>query len=192
MKLFYAAASPFARKVRILAEEIGLADRIEVIPVNPWNDETLRAHNPLCKVPTLVGDDGEAIYDSRVICIYLDRLAGGGRVTGASNASLVLEALADGICDAGVRRIREERREGGDVHQDIIERQNQAIVAGLDEAERAFTPGGFDIGEMALASALGYLDFRMPQDQWRTGRPKLKAWFDVIGQRASVSGTVPV
>jgi glutathione S-transferase len=192
MKLYYADASPFARKVRILAAEIGLADKIQLITINPWADETLRAVNPLSKVPTLVADDGQAIYDSRVICIYLDRLAGTGRVTAASLDSLRMEALADGIADAGVRRLRETLRKDGAIHHDVVARQNAAIAAGLDEAERVVTAERFDIGEMALAASLGYLDFRHLQEGWREPRPRLAAWFQQVGARDSVASTAPV
>ena len=191
MQLYYAEASPFARKVRILAQEVGLDDRIELIALNPWTDETLRAVNPLCKVPTLINDEGQAIYDSRVICIYLDRLAGTHRVVGAPTNALVMEALADGIGDAGVRRVREERRRGGDGHDDVIERQNQAIQAALDEAEQTLDAAGFEIGEIALLCAIAYLNFRLPGDNWLEGRPKLAAWYEALRSRPSVAATEP-
>ena len=190
MKLYYADASPFARKVRILAAELGLADRIEVIAANPWTDETLRKVNPLCKVPTLQIEDGPAVFDSRVICIYLDRFAGGALVDAAPASSLVMEALADGIGDAGVRRLREEKREGGDGHADVIERQNQAIKAGLDLADQTLQQDVFDIGAIALVAALGYLEFRKLHD-WRPAYPRLAQWFDEVSKRPSVSSTVP-
>jgi len=191
MKLYYADASPFARKVRILAAELGLTDRIEVIAVNPWTDESLRALNPLCKVPTLQADDGAAVFDSRPICVHLDRVAGGSLVTGASTASLVMEALADGVCDAGVRVVRERARQGGDAHQDIVERQTLAIRAGFDLAEKTLARGAFDIGAIALASMLGYVDLRKLNEGWRDRHPKLKAWFDEVSSRPSVVSTAP-
>jgi glutathione S-transferase len=191
MKLFYAPVSPFARKVRILAQEIGLEAGIELIAVNPWTAETLRVHNPLCQVPTLIADDGLAIYDSRVICLYLDGLAGSGRVIGAPTASLVMEALADGVCDGTVRHVTEGRRPEEARNMEMLNRQTQAINAGLDEAERSLAPDRFDIGEIALVCALGFLDFRLPQHEWRPGRPALKAWFEAIRARPSVAATEP-
>jgi glutathione S-transferase len=191
MKLFYAPVSPFARKVRILAQEIGLEARLELVAVNPWTEETLRAHNPLCQVPTLIADDGVAIYDSRVICLYLDGLAGAGRVAGAPIASLVLEALADGVCDGAVRHVTEGRRPEAERNVAMLARQTQAMNAGLDEAERSLTPDRFDIGEIALVCTFIFLDFRLPQYDWRQGRPRLQTWFETMNARPSVVATEP-
>src|ERR1700758_4868168 len=104
MKLFYSSASPFARKALMLAMESGLQDRIELAPVNPWTDERLRGSNPLGKIPALITDEGMAVYDSRVICVYLDRLGGKGLIPKDDIGALVLEALADGVSDAAVRK----------------------------------------------------------------------------------------
>ncbi len=197
MKLFYSPASPFARKVRIVAAELGLADRIEVAPISPWVEEGLRGYNPLSKIPALALDDGTVLFDSRVICDYLNALGSAELIpaTGwARTLCLRMEALADGIGDAGVRRIVEERRAGGDGHQDVIARQNLALQAALNLAEAEADDFGeaFDLGQIALASALGYLDFRLSHEDWRVGRPDLAAWFVKVSARHSVSSTIPV
>src|SRR5690606_14224501 len=121
MQLLYSLMSPFARKVRVVGHEAGLADRIAISMVNPWTDEGLRASNPLAKVPSLILDDGSALYDSPVICQYMDDLGGAGLYPAAGPArwrALRLEALADGVGDAAVRAVMEMRRDEGDRHED--------------------------------------------------------------------------
>ena len=196
MKLFYSPTSPFARKARVLAEELGLSGRIALNPLNPWTDEGLRAVNPLCKVPALTLDDDEALYDSRVICEYLDALAGDRLIPQAGPARWAArrrEALADGVCDAAVVRMLESRRPEGEQHADMIDRWSQAIAAALDAAE-ADAPGPgetFDLGQIALACMLGYIDFRAPWQNWREGRPRLTAWFETVSGRPSMVQTAP-
>lgn len=138
--------------------------------------------------------DGAPLYDSRVICQYLDHLGGGGLYPAPGAAlwrALRLEALADGICDAAVRRRMETIRQ--DVrHDDVIVRQALAMTAGLDalEAEAAAGLTGFGIGEIAAACAVGYLDLRFPDDRWRDGRPALAAWSETAAARPSMAATV--
>jgi glutathione S-transferase len=196
MKLFYSPTSPFARKVRVTAEELGLTARVELIAIDPWTDPSLRAINPLGKVPGLTTDEGEILYDSPVICEYLDALVGGGLVPPSGPARWTArrrEALADGVCDAAVLRLLEGRRGEHDQHQDMIDRWSLAIVSALDAAEEAAPGRGevFDLGQIALACMLGYLDFRAPYQNWRHGRPALQAWYAEAGQRPSMLMTVP-
>ena len=196
MNLFYSPTSPFARKVRVLAEELGLSDRIALNPLNPWIDEGLRAVNPLSKVPTLTTDEGEALYDSRVICEYLDALAGGRLIPQAGSARWAakrMEVLADGVCDAAVARMLESRRPEGEQHADMIDRWSQAIVAALDVAETCAPGPGetFNLGPIALACTLGYIDFRAPWQNWREGRPRLTAWVETVSGRPSMVQTAP-
>lgn len=194
MKLFYAATSPFARKVLVLAKELGLGDRLELVAINPWTDETLRAANPFSQVPTLALDDGTGLHDSPVICDYLDELAGRRLIPASGPArvrTLRLQALGDGVCVAAVRRIRETLRDEGDRHEDIIARQSQAMAAGLDTLEAIDLGDGFGLGEIAVACACGYMDLRFPQDRWRDGRPKLAAWYERMAQRSSMMETAP-
>ena len=174
--------SPFGRKVKIAIAELGLEERIEVVPADT-NDpaESLRRQNPLGKVPTLVFEDGSTLFDSRVIIEYLDHL-GGGRLFPAGEgrfAQLRLQALADGICDAGLLQVYEVRLRAPEMRcQPWTENQAGKIARALATLEAA--PPVYDrprIGEIALACALGYLDLRF-DGAWRAGHPALVAWLD--------------
>lgn len=192
MQLLYSPMSPFARKVRVVAHEAGLAERVEISVVKPFEDEGVRDVNPLSKVPCMVADDGKPIHDSRVICEYLDDMAGAGLFPKAGEErwrALTLQSLADGLGDAAVRAAQERRRAEGDQHADVIERQLKAINAALDVFEREDL-SGWKIGEIAVAAQLGYLDFRNVID-WRPGRPRLTAWFDKARLRDSMVSTEP-
>lgn len=201
MKLWYSPASPFARKVRAAAIELGLAERVElaeiaVLPSKP-NVELAR-ENPLIKVPALRADDGTVLYDSRVICEYLDALAGGGRLFPAAGPArwqaLRRQALGDGIMDAGIlRRYELALRPEALRWTDWLAGQLAKVEHGLDAAERE-APGwneAFDIGHVTLACALGWLDFRFPDYDWRARCPQLGAWFERVSARASLARTVP-
>jgi glutathione S-transferase len=175
-------ASPFGRKVKISASLLGLADRIEVTDADTTNpDDTLRQQNPLGKIPALVLENGETLYDSRVIVEYLDHLAGGGRIlpTGWDRfQALGEQALADGIMDAALLQVYEGRWRAEDRHvAKWVEHQEGKVKRGLDYAEAHLsTPNpNLHIGHIALACALGYLDLRMA-GRWREGYPKLVAW----------------
>ena len=194
MQLLYSPMSPFARKVRIVAHEAGLADRLEISVVKPFEDDSVRDVNPLAKVPCMLTDDGKPIHDSRVICEYLDALAGAGLFPAAGEArwrALTLQSLADGMGDAAVRTAQERRRAEGDQHADVIERQLKAIEAALDLFEKRGLPGdSFRIGEIAAAAQLGYLDFRKVLD-WRPARPRLADWYEAVARRDSMVATEP-
>jgi glutathione S-transferase len=192
MRLLYSALSPFARKVRIVAHENGLTGEITLETHSPYAEETVRPFNPLSKVPTLVLDDGEVIYDSSVICDYLDSLGGAGLIpaTGPERRkALTLQALADGMGDAALAVVRERMRPEAEHRADIFERQTKALNAALDafEAEN-FSPHSFGIGEIAAAAQLAYLDARKVI-AWREGRPGLAAWFEAVSRRESMSVT---
>lgn len=175
--------SPFGRKIKIVIAELGLEARIEVVPADT-NDpaETLRLQNPLGKVPTLVFEDGATLFDSRVIAEYLDHLAGGGRLFPAGEerfAQLRLQALADGICDAGLLQVYEIRLRAPEMRSPVwTENQAGKVARALAALEAA--PPAYDrprIGEIALACALGYLDLRF-DGRWRASHPALVAWLD--------------
>lgn len=181
-------ASPFGRKVKMAASVLGLLDRIEIVPADT-NDpaEPLRQQNPLGKIPTLVLEDGTTLFDSRVIVEYLDHLAGGG-IFPAGNERFVqlrLQALADGLCDAALLQVYETRfrpEEG----RNAAWVANQAgkverALAALEAAPPAF-PDKPRIGEIALASALGYLDLRFA-GTWRAGHPRLVTWLDAFAAK---------
>lgn len=194
MRLLYSALSPFARKVRVLALEKGLSDRISLEPAAPYQDEAVRALNPLNKIPTLVTDDGEAVYDSAVICDYLDGLAEPRLIPTAQPArhrALTLEAAADGMGDAALLVVRERLRPEGEHRQDLLDRQLKAIAAALDLFDGVnLSTEHFGVSEIAVAAQLGYLDARKVVD-WRDGRPALAAWFEVVSKRGSMVATDP-
>ncbi len=179
------AASPFARKVRIAVSVLGLADKIEVRETD-LNDpaDSIRVQNPLGKIPALILDDGEALYDSRVIAEYLDHLAGGGRIVPrepkARFEALRLQALCDGILDASLLIVYENRYRPADKHvQSWLDRQADKITRGMAVLEAAppqLTPVP-DIGQIALACLLGYRDLRFG-GTWRKDYPRLLAWHD--------------
>lgn len=198
MLLRYSDGSPYARKVRVFAIEKGVMGEIEGHASNPWDAPgALIALNPLGKIPTLVARDGTALYDSPVICEYLEGLADRPRLIPAGGMERLLalrtQALADGVMDAAVLlRVEMTQRKEGDRNQGWIDRQVGQIDRPLDAFEAevdGFAPVG--IGEISIACALGYLDFRHGARGWRTGRPKLAAWFAAFERRPSMVATHP-
>lgn len=192
LKLYHAPRSPFAVKVRILIHEVGLKHRVALVPIDPWTDEGLRAINPLCKVPTLLLENGHALYDSRVICEYLDVLAGGGLVPPSGPhrwQALAQQALADGLAEAVIRRFVERQTPANERSLTVIARQEAAVAAALDALEanateaRLRAAGTITIGEVAATAALAYLDRRSPEIVWRDGRASLAAWYATISKR---------
>jgi glutathione S-transferase len=199
MKLHHNPASPYVRKVRVLALETGLSDNIELAnvtltPIGP--DANVCADNPIGKIPTLVCDDGSALYDSRVICEYLDSLHGGARMfpeQGEARWTAVRrQALADGILDAAVGTRYESFLRPEELRwPDWINAQLTKVRRSLDVLEHESLGGGVDIGTISIACALGYLDFRYPDEDWRTTRPRLSEWFESFSQRSSMQETSP-
>lgn len=199
MQLYFNPASPYVRKVRVSAHELGLSNEIELIsvsltPVSPHAG--VRSGNPIGKIPTLITEDGTAFYDSPVICEYLDALAGGNRIFPASGAArwtaLRRQALADGIMDAAVLMRYEEAARPKELRwQAWVDGQLLKVRTALDALEREDLEGVFDIGTLSIACALGYLDLRFASEAWRNGRPRLAAWASAIGQRPSLATTAP-
>jgi glutathione S-transferase len=191
MKLHYSQTSPFVRKVMIAAHEKGLADRIEFV------SGELAKDNPLEKVPALVTDKGEALYDSLVICDHLDAQGGGPELIPGDPAKrgtvLRRHALADGIMEAALACVMETRRPDDKQWPDWVTRQNGKITRSLDalEAEAGKLSDTVDLSTVALGAALGYVDFRLGHLNWRDGRPKLATWFEAFSKRPSMAGTVP-
>ena len=186
MKLFHASASPYARKVMVFAHRLGLADRIEIVPSTPGpvkRDAQVVARNPLGKVPTLLTDDGLALYDSRVICEYLNALAGGSLypTEGADRWAVLAEhALYDGMLDATLlARYETALRPQALQWADWSAGQFDKIWTGLTEAESkaASLADRIDLATITLACLLGYLDLRFPAVDWRGKYPQLAAWF---------------
>jgi len=201
MRLWFNPASPFARKVRIVARETGLAGDIEElsIPVNPVKPHAeLARENPLVKIPALATPDQGTLYDSAVICEYLDSLHRGAPLIPKSGPerwrALQLQALGDGILEAAVLiRYENAWRPQALQWSDWIAGQFGKVRGGLGalEAECAGWNGRFGIGQITAVCVLGYLDFRFPQEAWRGSCPGLARWYERIAQRPSVADTVP-
>jgi glutathione S-transferase len=200
MKIFYAATSPFVRKCLVCARELGLFDRLELLPAaaHPVNrDRAVVSVNPLGKIPTLVTDEGTVLYDSRVICEYLNSL-GDGRLLPAQGASrwtvLAEQSLADGIMDAAVlTRYETAVRPENLRWNDWVTGQLDKVTCGLAAVEpRARGLGErVDLGTIALGCALGYLEFRFAALGWREKYPDTAVWLDRFGKRDSMMSTRP-
>lgn len=193
MKLRYSTTSPFVRKVHVLAIESGQIDRIELVKTVPA-DPDLGKNNPLQKVPALELDDGTSLYDSRVICEYLDAQAGGKFFPPAGPArwtALRRQALADGMMDAAVLRLMESKRPENLRSADWDKRQTLKVTQGLAALEADHLGPQLDIGTLSVAIVLDYLDFRFKAEDWRKDHPKLAAWHKTFSERASLKKTLP-
>lgn len=200
MKLNYSPSSPFVRKVHVVALELGLADQIELVQTEGTplaSDATRVAANPLGKIPSLERADGPTLYDSRVICQYLNTLADGAMYPQARLwESLTLEATAEGIMDAGVLMTYEVRCRPADmVYAPWVDAQWEKIGRALDVLESRWMShlhGPMDAGQIGVACALAYLDLRHSVRDWRAGRPSLAAWEGKFAERESMVATRPV
>lgn len=196
MKLRYSPTSPYVRKIMVLAKEAGLDGKIEPVTTKT-TDAALWSENPIGKVPTLIMDDGSALFDSPVILEYLDSLHGGAKFIPPSGPqrwkALKLEALADGILDAAVLRRGESLRPPANQSPDFLAKQGQVVARCLDALEKdaASLDGPLTVGTITVGCALGYLDFRFAADAWRKGRSKLAAWYEAFSKRPSMASTVP-
>lgn len=198
MTLRFSPNSPYARKARVVIIEAGLSDAVEAVPADPWAPGTdLVAQNPLSKVPALVTEEGLTLFDSPVICEYLDSRHDGPKLFPAAGEArwraLRLQALGDGICDAAILRRLESQRSAEQQSAAWIDRQRAAVARALDllEGEAATLEGPPTIGSLTVACALGYLDLRFAGEDWRAGRPALAAWYATVSQRPSLRDTVP-
>jgi glutathione S-transferase len=196
MKLYYSPTSPFVRKVLVASAELGFD--IERLPAaaNPvTRDQTVVATNPLGQVPTLFTDDGMALYDSRVICEYLDGLAGGNRLFPAGGPArwerLTEQSLADGILDAALLMRYEQVIRPNEMFFEPWQRGQQEKVTSSLERLEAWAPGfgeRVDIGTISIACALGYLDLRFAGEGWRR-HATLAAWYERFSTRESMRAT---
>ena len=195
MKLFFSATSPYVRKCMAVAHESGLVGRIQLLdckahPIN--RDASIVAANPLGKVPTLVTDDGQALYDSRVICEYLDHLGGGNLFPKNSSRwnALALQSLADGMLDACLlARYEEVTRPEALRSADWVRGQMDKVatsMAALEAGSPKLDPT-VHIGTLAVGCALGYLDLRFADLAWRDRYPSVAAWWLDFGARPSMS-----
>ncbi len=200
VRLFQAPASPFARKVRVVLHETGLIGRVEIVDgaITPLDPGKLPLSlSPLGKIPVLERDDGPALYDSRVICRYLSDLSGVGLYPAAPRLweTLTLEATGDGICDAAVLMVYEGRtRPEAQRSPDWVAAQWTKVARTLDAVEArwmAYLAGPLDAAQIAMGCALGYLDFRHADRNWREGRPTLAAWEAKVAARPSMQATRP-
>ncbi len=194
MKLFYSPTSPYVRKVMACAVTRGLDGQIERIPCNPHaSPPDLLAANPLSKVPCLVTDDGLALFDSPVICEYIDSRGDALPLFPTHGAprwrALKLQAMADGIMDAAVAGRGEMGKPREAARDATIARFKDAIVRTLDALEAEPPHRLVDIGTIAVACALGYLDLRYAADPWRPAHPRLAAWYEAFAQNPGIAET---
>lgn len=197
MQLIYAKPSPYSRKARVTVLEKGLAGRVEEVVVSPMEDPAvLLEANPLGKVPALRLDDGRSLYDSWVICEYLDSLAPTPRLIPDGPARfdvLRRAALADGVLDAAVTARMELLRPEDKRWTPWTDRQRRAIGRGLAVMEQDVAALGAELtlAHIEFAVALEYLDFRLPDVVWRDTHPALAAWLAEFSQRPSMQATRP-
>ncbi|HWT35671.1 MAG TPA: glutathione S-transferase C-terminal domain-containing protein [Paraburkholderia sp.] len=201
MKLIGSHTSPFVRKVRIVMAEKKID--CELVLEDVWaSDSKIHDYNPLGKVPCLILDDGEAVFDSRVICEYVDMLSPVAKLIPPAGRERIevrcWEALADGMLDAtvlirleGTQRTPEQRNEAWVKRQERkIHESLTAMAKGLDG--NPWCAGNrYTIADIAVGCALGYLDFRMPEVDWREAHPNLARHFEKLSQRQSFVDTVP-
>ncbi len=198
MQLFYSPTSPYARKCRVVARERGLMAELEEIACNPMEDPPeLQSKNPLGKIPALILDDGTAIFDSPVIAEYLDGLGSAPALIPAAGASrfkvLVAAALAQGMTDAAFNITMEGRRPAEQQSPEVVARWRAAILRSLDVLADHIKalPGDLTMGHIASGAALGYLDLRHGDLNWRDGRDGLAAWYAEFSARPSMQETDP-
>ncbi|MCG6858338.1 MAG: glutathione S-transferase [Salaquimonas sp.] len=202
MKLWHSPASPFVRKVMVLAHETGQTGKLTTVEANTNavnRNEELAKDNPCGKIPALVLDDGTVLFDSRVICAYLDSLHSGPKLTGSAIAAgfraMVLEALGDATMDAAVLTRYEQALRPAEYRWDKWEAGQLAKVnTSLDDLEARWMDlleGPLSVGSISVACALGYLDYRFPDSGWRESRPKLAGWYAAFAERPSMVATKP-
>ena len=196
MKLHYSATSPYVRKVVACAVARGIDGQIERVQTDPYGlPPGLLADNPLSKVPCLVTADGLALFDSPVICEYLDSVGDERPLfppTGAARwRALRQQAVADGIIDAAVGVRLEQGRPQDAARDAAMTRSKAAVERALDALEADVPVQHVDIGTIALACALGYLDLRFAADAWRARRPRLAAWNETMAARPELARTAP-
>ncbi|MCB1923147.1 MAG: glutathione S-transferase N-terminal domain-containing protein [Gammaproteobacteria bacterium] len=199
MLLRHSHTSPYVRKVVVMLHETGLSERVREETVDGWAEpDFLTADNPLSMVPTLVLDDGRSLYDSPVICEYLDSLHDGPRMIPASGEPrwqvLTEQALADGALDCAILIMMEQVKRPAALRWHWwVELKQRAILRSLDhwEGQAAGYADRVDLGVIAIASALGYLDLRRGVGEWRDGRPVLADWFATFSRRPSMIASAP-
>jgi len=200
MKLHWSPRSPFVRKVMIAAHERGLVDRIvcvRTVAAMTKPHAELIQDNPLSKIPTLVLDDGGVLYDSPVICEYLDGIGDAPKLFPAEPTARFMalrrQALGDGFLDMLVTlRNERERAHPSEVHMTSTTVRTAAVLRSLERETEALGAAPFGIGHIAIGCALSYLDFRFAEDDWRKGHPGIARWHAAFAARPSVRATEPI
>lgn len=200
MKLYWSSRSPFARKVTVVAHERGLIDRIELIATLVSKTEpnlALTPLNPLGQIPTLVLDDGSIIHDSLVICEFLD-------TQGPCDAALLpygagerwqalrRHSLGQGMTDALIAQFSERKRLQDPLQPTYVKASQEKfrrVAAALEQECASWKERPIDLGDIAIACALAYADFRFQEESWRVGRPELTGWYDAFALRPSMIAT---
>ena len=196
MKLYYTQNSPYAHRVRIVAREAGLMGEIEEIDASARDTAAtpLAAHGPGGKVPSLLTDDGILLRETLLLTRYLDDLSG-GRLTPADpharRAALALEGLGSLLMESVFTRSRESRREAALRSQAALDKEAARTRTCYDALEAVAGEQGdaVNLGTIAVVAALGYADWRTPEDAWRDGRPKLEAWYERSMRRPAFAET---
>lgn len=197
LKLHHNPASPYARKVVVLAHETGQAQDVEIMPIKVWEEgDRLRADNPLAKIPTLILEDGSALYDSGVICRYLDSRHNGAKMFPGGDGQWAVErlhALATGATDAALA-LRADAMRGRDGEPDFYAaRMRDTVEHALAALEKMLPEYGqtANAGTVAAACLIGYLDFRFADLDWRSRHPALAEWYAAFSARPSMAQTPP-
>jgi len=196
MKLMWSPASPYVRKVLVTAHELGVADSLELVPMRTAGNVELQRHNPIGKIPTLLLENNIALYDSQVICEYLNARFGQGRLLPPGDdlwLSLRRLSLADGILDAGLLARAELRRSPDRQLDEQLKIQLDKARRGMNWLETDVETFGdrFGAAEIAVACAVGWLEFRFAAEGWLDERPNLRRWTARVEQRDSMQATIP-
>ena len=198
MQLFFNRTSPYARKARVAVIELGLEQHVTLVEVDPWAEPAELVNvAPLSKIPALLLADGELVTESDAILQVLDTLATDGQLLPTAPAqrrdALARAALCQGLIDASIIAVIEGRRAEPLRWPDWVMRQERAIARTLAfiDASFALVPGRFDAGDINLACALAYLDFRLSHIAWREPYPRLARWLDDVSARPSMIATQP-
>ena len=201
MKLYWSPRSPFVRKVMVCAHELGIAERIEpvrtLVSLTQLNADVLKV-NPVGRIPALLLDNGDVLYDSHVICEYLDAEYGASRLfPSAGNVrwdALRRLALADGMLETGILWRSERMRPAAQQSSEMLaafQRKTESALGAIERDSGQARSGPIDIGDIAIGCALGYLDFRFAELNWRSRYPRTAAWFAPFNARASMQQTLP-
>jgi glutathione S-transferase len=201
MKLHWSPRSPYVRKVMIVAHELGLSERLKTVRTVVGGTKPhleLMRENPLGKIPTLVLEDGTIVYDSPVICEYLDTLHGGPKLFPEwpeRQVALRRLALGDGMLDIALAWLGERFRPAekqSEPHMKLWEAKLRCCADALEQEADGLAASRWSIGHVAIGNALSYLDFRFGDLNWRNGHPRLTAWHTEFDSRPSVRANPPV